>query len=528
VVSATLALALPAGAEARVPAPRVFQAAYTSFPDYLDPQLSYSAEGWTAMYDVYVPLLTYQHASGKAGAKVIPGLARSLPKVSDGGRTYTLFLRHGLRYSDGRKVRASDFRYAVERMFKLHSGGAPFYSDIAGARGFIRGKRAHLGGIATDDRTGKIVIHLVRPRATFSDELALPFVAPVPPEKTVHDRSLDPLPATGPYAITSASAAGWSYARNPEWRGKNGALMPRIPAGHVGRIKVSVIRNRGTQVKELKADRLDWLFDPPPTGQMTEVEAGAGGTQLRVEPTVSTYYFWLNTRRAPFDDLKVRQAVNYAVDPAALRRVYSGQVEPTHQILPPGMPGYRPFDLYPHDMRKARRLIREADPKDRRITVWADTESPNDEAGVYYAGVLRELGFHVLLKIVNADDYFFDISRPKTPDLDTGFADWFQDYPHPNDFFAPLLTEKPGAWYSDNFSQLVAADLNRRVGELDRAPGPIDEGAYARLDRDFMKLAPIVPYGTRTLAIAFSRAVDLRGFVWNPTFETDLTSLRFR
>ncbi|HEV7563304.1 MAG TPA: ABC transporter substrate-binding protein, partial [Solirubrobacterales bacterium] len=92
---------------------------YASFPDYLDPALSYDTESYTAMYNTYIPLLTYAHADGEAGSRVIPGLARALPKVTDGGRTYTLFLRQGLRYSDGTPVRASDFTHSVERMLKL-------------------------------------------------------------------------------------------------------------------------------------------------------------------------------------------------------------------------------------------------------------------------------------------------------------------------------------------------------------------------------------------------------------------------
>jgi len=281
-------------------------------------------------------------------------------------------------------------------------------------------------------------------------------------------------------------------------------------------------------VRYLKEGRLDWLFDPPPPKQTAAIEAGAGGTQLRIEPTLSTYYFWLNTRKAPFDDLKVRQAVEYAVDPEALSLVYAGQTVPTSQILPPGMPGYQEFDLYPHNMQMARQLMQEADPKDRDITVWTDSESPNDDAGVYFQGVLKELGFNATLKIVNPDNYFTVIGSQRTPDLDAGFADWFEDYSHPNDFFQPLLASKPTPFWNMNFSQLVAANLNRKVAELEARPGPIDEAAYAKLDREYMKLAPIVPYGTRTLAMAVSKAVDLKGFVWNPTFETDLATLRLK
>ena len=94
---------------------------YATFPDYLDPSLSYSLEGWSAMWETYVPLLTYVHADGADGAKVIPGLARALPVIGDGGHTYTLFLRKGLRYADGTPVRASDFRSTIERVIAMNS-----------------------------------------------------------------------------------------------------------------------------------------------------------------------------------------------------------------------------------------------------------------------------------------------------------------------------------------------------------------------------------------------------------------------
>ena len=506
----------------------VFKGAYTSFPDYMDPQLSYTTEGWTAMYDTYIPLLTYRHAEGKAGSEVVPGLATALPRITNGGKTYTLFLRRGLKYSNRTPVHASDFKFAVERLFRVNSGGSPFYTGIVGARSFAHRHSAHISGITTNDRSGKIVIHLVKPENDFSNLLALLFVAPVPPDTPLRDQTYTPPPATGPYLITSSRpGVGWSYARNPAWA-RNGALLPEVPGGHVGRIDISVIWNQAKQVRELKRGKLDWLFDPPPVSFQSGLEAGSGGVQLRVEPTLSTYYFWLNTRLAPFDDLKVRQAVEYAVDPTALSLIYSGQLVPTDQILPPDMPGYEQFDLYPHDMEMARQLIREAAPKDRDVTVWTDSESPNDDAGVYYRGVLQELGFHATLKVVNPDNYFTVIGNRNTPGLDTGFADWFEDYPHPDDFLKPLLVAKPARIWNLNFSNLIAPKLNKEVASLARRSGSIDESAYAALDRGFMKLAPIVPYGTRTLTAAFSREVDLDSFVWNPTFGADLTSFRLR
>src|SRR4029077_19714133 len=109
--------------------------AYAAFPDYLDPALSHTGEGWTAMYDTYIPLLTYAHANGAAGGKVIPGLATGMPKVSGDGKTYTLTLRKGLKYSNGEPVVASDFTHSLERVYILNSSGSPFFAELVGADG---------------------------------------------------------------------------------------------------------------------------------------------------------------------------------------------------------------------------------------------------------------------------------------------------------------------------------------------------------------------------------------------------------
>jgi peptide/nickel transport system substrate-binding protein len=521
-----LCLGIAPAAGARALRARVFKGACTSFPDYMDPQLSYSGEGWTAMYDTYIPLLTYRHAAGKPGSEVIPGLARSLPQISDGGRTYTLFLHPGLHYSDGERVRASDFRFTVERMFRTNSGGSEFYTDIVGARDFERHHSRHIAGIVTDDRSGRIVIHLKRPRATFSDELALLFVAPVPPTTPMRDQTFNPPPATGPYVITSSQPGfGWTYARNPEWAAANVRRLHGIPSGHVDRIEIFVIRDRLAQLEGVDQGELDWMYEPPVN--RGEVEAKAPNGQFRSETGTTTYYFWMNTRKAPFDNLKVRRAVNYAVDPAAIARLSAGRLTPTHQLLPPDIPGYRKFDLYPHDMAKARRLTAEAHPTDREITVWTNSESPNSIAGKYYASVLRKLGFKVRLETVNPDNYFTVIGNLRTPSLDTGFSSWYADYPHPNDFFGPLFATPPLPIYNENLSQIEAPSLSRRVTRLDAEPGPLKELQYAALDRDYMKLAPIVPFGTEALSLLVSGTVDLDKVIWNPTFGADLTSFQF-
>ena len=509
----------------------VLRATFGSFPDYLDPALSHSEEGWTAIYNTYVPLLTYNHADGKAGSEVIPGLAREMPAISPDERTYSFRLRGGLRYSDGTSVRASDFKHAVERVFLLNSSGSPFYTDIVGAEEFAKTKKGGISGIVVNDKTGEIAIHLVRPRGTFLQELALPFTAPLPAGTPVEDLSADPPPATGPYEIVSANPGrGWSYARNPYWAKANGKAMPDLPRGHVDKIEVTVLRNAATQVDDVEAGRFEWMENMPPPDLYGQVKEKYEGTQFREEPTESTYFFWMNTTEAPFDDVRVRQAVNYAVNPEALERIYAGTLVATQQILPPGMPGYEKYELYPFDVAKAKQMIEEADPADREITVWTDDEDTQEEAGAYYAEVLKEIGFDAKLQVLNADNYFSVIGNASTPDLDTGWASWFQDYPHPNDFFQPMLSEESiFPTNTSNLARIAVPRLSKKIDEL--AEKPLDaqvEAEYAELDREFMELAPWAPYGTSTFPTFVSSAIDLDEVVYNPTFNQDLTSFQFK
>jgi peptide/nickel transport system substrate-binding protein len=502
--------------------------AYTSFPDYMDPQISYTAEGWTAMRPVYVPLLTYKAAAEAEGSEIIPGLAKELPKVTNGGKTYTLFLRPGLKYSNGEPIKAGDFKYAVERCFLTNSGGSPFYTDIVGAEKFAETKKGGIPGIKVNEKTGEIVINLENPRGTFNNELALMFVAPIPQSTPSEDQSASPIPASGPYMITqSQPGRGWTYERNPYWAKDNGKEI-ELPAGHVDKIEIEVQRNQSTQINDVESGKLNWIFDPPPTDRYQEVKEKFEGSQFTSEPTISTYYFWMNQTTEPFNNLKVREAVNYAVDPAALERIYTGQIVGTQQILPPGMPGYKKFELFPHDVAKAKELVAESGVKDKEVTVWTDSESPNNDAGTYYQGVLEEIGLKVELKILNPDNYFTVIGNTSTPNLDTGFADWFQDYPHPNDFLFLLNGENIQSTNNQVFGQTNVPALNKKIDKLaTELLGPQQETEYAELDEEFMKEAAWAPYGTRTLSLFVSENINLETAIWNPTFETELTSLEF-
>lgn len=508
----------------------VLRGTYASFTE-LDPTIAYTAEALTAMYNTYLPLLTYAHANGDAGTEVVPALAESLPRISENGKTYTLTLRKGLKYSDDTPVKASDFAATIERMFKLNSPGSSFYTDIVGAEEFAETKSGGISGIETDDKTGEIVIRLTQPRGTFTNELGLLYSAVLPSGTPARNLTNDPPPATGPYEIVKSEAGrGWSYERNPQWAKANGELMPDLPDGHVDKIEITVVRNKATSVNEIERGKSEWMQSTLPADLYNKVKDKYEGTQFRLEHPINLYYFWMNNSQPPFDDLEVRQAVNYAVDTAALERIYSGSMVGAHQILPEGMPGYEPFNLYPHDMAKAKELFAKANPADRDITVWTNSESPNDEAGAYYQDVLSKLGFDAKLKTINADVYFQLISNTSTPDLDTGWVNWFADYPHPNDYLQPqLYGESIAPVGNTNLAQFDDRKLNGKIAKLaEEEFGPEQEDEYAELDRELMEQAPWAPYGTNTISTFVSSDIDLDEVIFNPTFGQDLTSFQLK
>ncbi|MBS1889492.1 MAG: hypothetical protein JSU06_20140 [Actinobacteria bacterium] len=497
----------------------------------LDPQMAWSNYRLATIYDTYIPLLTYEHAGGRAGSDVIPGLARSLPRITDQGRRYTLRLRPGLRYSDGEPVRASDFKFSVERMFRLDEGYGPdfFFDDIVGAERFERTRRGGIPGIVTDNRTGTIVIQLVRPERSFSRKLAMTFTAPVPSGTPIRDSSLHPPPATGPYMITRSTPRGWTYERNPEWASHNGRAMPQIPSGHLDKIEMRVVHSEAHAIREVERGKLDWMSVEMPGPTYLSLRRRFP-SRLRLEPTLSTEYFWLNTSQPPFDDIRVRRAVNFAVDRNVFSRLSGGQLSPTQQILPPDLPGYRKFSLYPHDMAKAQALIAAADPSVRDVTLWTWGERGYPTAveyTVYLAAVLDKLGFTAHVRILDAERYFAAVQSPERPHLDAGISDYYANYPDPDDFFRETIGARVRAYYNENLAQLFVPGLRMAIERFEARPrAAVPDAGYAALDRAYMRLAPWVPIGNVSVPVFASKRVDLGAVVSNPSFGVDIASLR--
>jgi len=504
----------------------------TSFPDYVDPQLSYTVEGWEVLWNTYTPLLTYRHQKGDPGTDVVPGLAKDMPEISPDGKTYKLTLRPNMKYSDGTPIKASDFTYAIKRLFKANSGGSVFYEDIVGATDFAEDKSDAISGIVTDDTSGDITITLDKPNGTFTNVLGLTFAAPVPPTTPLDkDATNNPPPSSGPFMISKVDAPNsLVMERNPQFKTIKDAGATEVPDAQVDKIIVTQNKNNSAQVTGVEQNTIDYMQSPPDADRRSEVKAKFSD-RFRLENSINTYYFWMNNKTTPFSDVRVRQAINYAIDPEALNRVFGGRLHPTQQILPPGMPGHDEFKMYPGpDMNKAKQLLAEANPADRDITVWTDDEPDRKRIGEYYHDLLNELGFNAQLKVISGDVYFTTIGNTSTSDLDTGFADWFQDFPHPDDFFRPLLNgENILPTNNNNFSQVSIAANDTKMDEL-RTGQLTDEARkqYAELDKSYMEQAVWAPYGNEQFSTFVSDRMNFDQVYYHLLFAHDYTSFALK
>jgi ABC-type transport system substrate-binding protein/DNA-binding SARP family transcriptional activator len=488
-------------------------------------------------------LVTIDHVPGPSGTRLVPDLATSLPVPSNAGRTYTFRLRPGIRYSTGATVKPSDVTHSFERLFAIGSSGTSWYQSITGADACLRRPAGCdlARGIAANNRTDTVTFHLTQPDPDFVFKLTLPF-AYVLPGSTADRLASSPLPATGPYQI-SRYVPGQEVVlnRNPRFREWSAAAQP---AGYPNQLLLRLNESSAVGAASVAASTADFMANlGEPPGRAGAYFLKQHRQQVRVNPPMGTNFLFLNVRARPFTDIRVRRALNFALDRRRIVNSYGGPMaaRATCQILPEGIPGYSPYCPFTTganaagrwrgpDMAEARRLVAASGTEGMRVTVWNNTGPPQVETRATVAA-LNQLGYRASLRLLPDNTYFTYVndSRNRAQVIDGG---WGADYAAADDFIGKLTCRYfvPGDGQdTTNASEFCDAAFDRQVAHaasLQTTDPARADAIWVRLDRELTNLAIWLPTATPNEVDLLSRRVG--NYQYNPIWGVLLDQLWVR
>jgi oligopeptide transport system substrate-binding protein len=500
--------------------------------DSVDPAIAYGTTSWWFEFATRANLYTYPDKQGAAGGKLVPEVAKRFT-VSKNGKVYKFFLKKNYRFSDGAKVTAANFAYAIKRSLNKDLGapGGAFVDDPANVNivGALKYSKAAASGVSGVTAKGYVLtIKLVSPQPNLITILGMPFFqatslkTPLTKE-VINIHSIKDLPTAGPYA--------WSFndpdhqaniVRNPFYRGGR--------AHRIAGAQFNMRLNVNTCYNQTKANDLDIGCVPPAEIPAVVQQYGKSVSkpvktgQFWVRPAVCTFYQAMNMAKPLFSPskLKARLALNYAFDRKdymAQRGLFGG-IAWTH-ILPPNMIGSlhkQPFPLR-RNLTKAKSL---GPGRGQKLIYFY--QSAGSVGPKQYQVALRDLtdlGYNVEGRgFAGFDIYTAAGNRGSAHDV-VGQVGWCQDYPDPYDFINVLMDgTKIQAENNVNIAYFNVKKFNNAMHHAARLTGRARYRAYGALDINIStKAAPWASMGDSTNQFFYSNKVAPSTMVYQTVYQ---------
>ena len=447
-------------------------------PTGLDPAIAWEVESWSIERLTYQTFLTYADKPGTAGTQLVPDLATEVPSaanggITQGGKVYTFHLKPGIKFAPpiSTPVTASDFKWSFQRMMKAPLAPATFfYTGIVGAQAYIDGKASSISGFkVVDPQT--VQITLQKPDTSFLFAMTMPFTSVMSKAwvaKVGKQINRKPL-GTGPYTITKWTPGQEITAtKNPDFASQ-GAQGQQ----YVDNMDFTFAANPGTALLKLERGQADVLGDGiPPADYLRTTQSSQWSKYVVNAPQIMWFYTFMNVLEKPFDNVKVRQAINYAINTQKIQKLLAGQAASLNQIYPKGMPGHQDGKTYyTYDPAKAKQLLAAAGfPNGFTTTFYADNVDPMPKLAQSVQSDLAAIGITASLKIMDRATYWNFISLKKSHAA-IGFSDWYQDFPDPSDWIGPLFTNPIDGGANSSFYEnpQVTALYNASGSQLDPA-----------------------------------------------------------
>jgi peptide/nickel transport system substrate-binding protein len=384
-------------------------------------------------------------------------------------------------------------------------------------------------GVVADDAARTVTFHLAKADPEFLYKLAVPFAFVVPPDSPNKDISTSPLPGTGPYMFAEYSPNKQiRIVRNPHFKEWSKDAQPD---GNPDEIVMKFGLTVEAEVTQVENGQADWVFDQLPADRLPEISQKYAD-QTHVNSLTAVWYMALNTRVAPFDNVNVRKAVNYAADRNALVKIVGGPQlgVPTCQILPPNFPGYKPYCPYTAnpsssgkwtapDLAKAQQLIDASGTKGQNVAVVTTTDEVGKSLGLYVVGLLNKLGYKASLKALAGGVQYPYVQNSKNK-VQVGFSSWYQDYPAASDFINVLLgcgSFVPNSDASPNIAEFCDKGIQAKIDKALETGITNPDAAnaqWAQIDHEITDQAPWLAMFNPKLIDFVSKRVT--GYQFNP------------
>ncbi len=446
----------------------------------LDPQVNYTLQYWQLYQATYDGLVTFQKVGGTPSFTVVPDLATALPVVSNGGLTYTFTLRKGIKFANGAPVTVNDVKATFERLFKVSNPNAgTWYNVIKGGDACVKTPATcSLSGVSVNAATNTVTFTLVHQDAEFLDQMAVPFGAILPASTPAKDQGSTPVPGTGAYMFKSYDPnKSLVMVRNPYFKVWSSAAQPQGYPNEIDETFGQTVENEVTAVENGQAD---WVFDPLPADRLQEVSTKYA-KQINVHTLTANWYLPMNMNIAPFNNLKARQAVEYAVDKNAAVTLDGGTqlATPTCTILPANFPGHVNNCVYNKgtgatyagpDLAKAKALVKASGTYGMKVSLVAQNDTVDYNEGQYVVSVLNAIGYKATLKPLSQNIEFNYIQDTKNK-VQISLTQWFQDYPAASDFINVLLScanFHKGSPNSINISGMCVPSIDAKMQQAEK------------------------------------------------------------
>jgi peptide/nickel transport system substrate-binding protein len=482
--------------------------------DFSDPSLAYGTISWQVEYATALKLYNYPDKPKPLGGKIQPEGAIGFPVISKDGKTYTITVKSGYRFSDGKPVTAKNYVFAINRALSktMQSPAAAFIDTtnaggkqtggIVGANAVLTGTKNTASGVTA--RGNKIVIKLLKPDGGLLAKLGMPFFQALETNLPLDPKGVSAYPSAGPYYIASRDIGRQlTLKRNKFYKGSRPA--------NADEMDITVNTNLDQSLLQVKANQVDYDMGGLPASANAELGSQYGvnkpNGQYHVNQLVETDYVALNTSRAPFSNVGLRKAANYAIDRRAMLTVrgkYAGQR--TDQILPPGMGGFRNAHIYPiagADYAKASSLAKASGQKCGDIKLVTSSTGVGPALAQVFAYNMENSGHTSLgcnVTVVPKQGFqVYVYTGQKGADFDAAVVGWNQDYPDPYDFLDILLN---GNNIHDNNNNNLAyfnnPGINARLAAANKLVGDARYNTYGQLDIDITRnFAPWASYDNR-------------------------------